>query len=876
MRIPQSVGRTALVACLIVSGLFSTPTHADRLPATVVPNHYDLSFAVDLAGARFDGVETIRVDINQPTRQLVLHAIEIAFHDVTITSGSTTHKAAVSLNEGLQTATLTVPQTLARGPADIRLNYTGILNDKLRGFYLSTENDRRYAVTQLEATDARRAFPSFDEPAFKATFDVTLTIDRGDTAISNGKVIADTPTPDGARHIVKFSTTPKMSTYLVALAVGRFACVEGAAESVPIRICATEGKQELGRVALDMAQQILTFYNRYFAIKYPYGKLDVLAVPDFAAGAMENTAAIFYRETDLLVDAQAASLTARKRIGSVLAHEMAHQWFGDLVTMKWWDDIWLNEGFATWMANRPLAAMRPDWNIPVDEALENQTALNLDGLKSTRPVHAAVETPAEIDEAFDAIAYEKGASVLRMIENYLGPDTFRRGINAYLQAHAYGNATSQDFWRAMTVASGKPVDKILPSFVNQPGAPLLDVTLNCANNRSQVTIAQQRFFLDSALLRASPTARWQVPVCLKAAGASGISCDVVAQERQTLFAGGNSCVPWVFANAGAQGYYRTAYGPDAVRAIAPRIEEGLTAPERLTMSGDEWALVRAGRHTAADYLTLSTGFANEHTNGVLSNVTGRLDFIKEYLTGSADRPRFEQFVRSLFSSLFHEIGFSSTPVDTDERRALRGTLIATLGTTGADEDLAAKARAALDRALAGGPPLEPTAATAIVGIAARRGDAALFDALVAAAERATSPGERYRYLYAIPLFRDPALIDRGLEYALTAKLRSQDAASFIATFLGEEAARPRAWAFLKRRWKELEPKITIVGGDTAIVGSLAAFCDASSRDEIASFFADHPLPSAARTLGQTLERINNCIDLRTTQTPIVAKWIANH
>jgi aminopeptidase N len=862
---------TGFLISAIVLGAAGT-AGAQRLPTTVTPSHYDLDVTVDLQRARFEGSETIRVDLAQPTRTIVLNAAEIAFREVTIGTGASSQRATVSLSEPLQTATLTVAKPLPKGATEIHIAYAGILNDKLRGFYLSTEKDDRYAVTQFEATDARRAFPSFDEPAFKATFDISLTIDRRDQAISNGKVISDTLTVDGARHIVKFSTTPKMSTYLVAMAVGRWSCLEGSAEGVPIRVCSTEGKQDMGRIALDLTQQILKFYNTYFAIKYPFGKLDLLAVPDFAAGAMENTAAIFYRDRDLLVDSNSASLAARKRIATVIAHEMAHQWFGDLVTMKWWDDIWLNEGFANWMESRPLAAIRPDWNIAVDQAIDNQAALSLDALKNTHPLHANVETPAQIDEAFDAITYEKGASVLRMIENYLGPDTFRRGVNAYLQAHAYGNATSQDFWNAMTTASGKPVDRILPTFVNQPGAPLLEVSLSCVNNRSQLDISQQRFSLDPAF---RSTERWQIPVCVKAGSSSAGGCDLIADNRQTLSLG-PSCVPWAFANAGAQGYYRTAYSPDTLRALAPRIEEVLTPPERLSLSGDEWALVRAGRHNAADYLTLASGFAREHTDGVLSGVTDRLAFIEQYLTDIDSRPRFQRFVKSLFAPLFQEIGFTSTPVDSDERRALRATLISTLGITGADDELAAAARAALDRSLAGGPPLDPTLSRSIIAVAAQRGDRALFDALLAASERATSPDERYRYLYALAEFRDPALIDRALEYTLTPKLRSQDTAAFFARFLGEEAARPRAWAFLKQHWTELEPKVTIFGGDTTIIGALSSFCDAPARDDISAFFKQHPLPAAARTLSQTIERIDNCVALRTAQTPIVAGWLAAH
>src|SRR5713101_4296096 len=460
--------RLRSVTVLTAALLTALPASAQRLPAIVTPDHYDLAFVVDLGRERFEGTETIRVQVAEPTPRVVLHALDIQFREVTIGAGDSVQTATVTLDEKGQTATLTVPRPLAKGPAALHIRYAGILNSQLRGFYISKTKLRKYAVTQFESTDARRAFPCFDEPAFKATFAVTLTVDRGDTAISNGKVMSDTSGPSITQHTMKFATTPKMSSYLVAMAVGDFKCLEGGADAVPIRICATPDKKELGHLALEAAQQILQFYDSYYAIKYPFLKLDVVAVPDFAAGAMENTAAIFYRETDLLADAKSASVDTRKKIASILAHEMAHQWFGDLVTMQWWDDIWLNEGFATWMANHPLAAWKPEWNIAVDEAAETQTALNLDSLQSTRPIHAKVETPGEIEEAFDAIAYEKGAAVLRMIESYVGAEPFRKGINTYLQAYAYGNAASEDFWTTIARSTDKPVDTILSTFVNQP------------------------------------------------------------------------------------------------------------------------------------------------------------------------------------------------------------------------------------------------------------------------------------------------------------------------------------------------------------------------------------------------------------------------
>src|SRR5207237_200862 len=292
--------------------------------------------------------------------------------EVTVGSGAGAQKATVTSDATSQTATLTVPRPIAAGKTDVHIRYGGTLNSQLRGFYISKSKARKYAVTQFESTDARRAFPCFDEPAFKATYSLTVTLDRGDTAISNGKVLSDTAGPLITQHTMVFSPTPKMSSYLVAIAVGDFKCLDGAADGVPIRICATPDKRDLGRIALDSAQQILKFYDTYYAIKYPFGKLDVVAVPDFAAGAMENTGAIFYRETDLLVESKSASVDTRKKIAAVLAHEMAHQWFGDLGRMQWWDDSWRNEGFATGRANKPLAAAQAAWNIEVDEAQENQ------------------------------------------------------------------------------------------------------------------------------------------------------------------------------------------------------------------------------------------------------------------------------------------------------------------------------------------------------------------------------------------------------------------------------------------------------------------------------------------------------------------------
>jgi aminopeptidase N len=512
------------VAALVLT---ATAASAQRLPATVTPVHYDITVSPRLADAKFSGREAIKLRVSAATSKIVLNAAEITFGDVSISAGGRQQRAVVTMDAAKEQATFSFPNPVPAGDADLTIVYNGILNDDLRGLYLSKANNRRYAVTQLEATDARRMFPSFDEPAFKATFALTAIIDEKDHAISNGAVISDTPGPGAGKHTVKFETTPKMSTYLVALAVGDFECISGTADETPVRICSTPDKKSLTAFALESTQRIVEYYNRYYSIKYPFKKLDIVAVPDFAAGAMENTGAIFYRET-LLLAAPDASVGVRKDIAEVLAHEIAHQWFGDLVTMQWWDDIWLNEGFANWMMSKPLKEWRPDWKVELDEVEDNHVAMGLDALRATRPIRSKASTPAEISELFDPIAYEKGAAVLRMLEAWVGPQDFQKAVNTYIEKFKYGNARAEDFWGTLTTVTGKPVDKVMASFVDQAGLPLVSLEVTCAGGSSRAVLSQDRYFRDSAPAGAAAPL-WQIPVCLQSS--SGDSrCEVLQQK----------------------------------------------------------------------------------------------------------------------------------------------------------------------------------------------------------------------------------------------------------------------------------------------------------------------------------------------------------
>ena len=856
--------RLAIVALILL-----TPgaAAAQRLPDTVTPIHYDITVAPDLAAAKFTGEETIRVRVSRPTPAIVLNAAEIAFQEVTVTASGRTQKAVVTLDEAKEQATFTVPAPLAEGEAEVRIKYTGILNDDLRGLYLSHANKRRYAVTQLEATDARRMFPSFDEPSFKATFALTAVIDTGDSAISNGAVVSDTPGPAAGKHTVKFDTTPKMSTYLVALAVGDFVCDGATADGTPVRVCSTPDKKQLTGFALESAQQIIKYLNGYYSIRYPFKKLDVVAVPDFAAGAMENTGAIFYRETFLLAD-ESASVGTRKTIAVVLAHEIAHQWFGDLVTMQWWDDLWLNEGFANWMQTKPVAAWKPEWRVELDEVQDNQTAMGLDALRSTRPIRAKAETPAEINELFDPIAYEKGAAVLRMIEAWVGEEPFRKGVNAYIERYQYSNARAEDFWGTIAAVTGKPVDRVMTTFVDQPGVPLVATEVKCgaAGAPAEALLTQERYVRDLKAPAAPQV--WQIPVCLRMPS-GGTVCDVLDSPRKTLRL--DACPTWVMANAGAHGYYRTAADPDAVRRVADDIRP-LSGAERMAMLSDEWAIVRSLRHDIGIFLDLAGGFRAERTNAVLETLTGPLATIGDYVAGPASRGKFRAWVSALLTPALKDVGWTARAGESDETSALRATVVSALGDTARDPEVLRKARELVTAELDKPGSIDPTLMGVVVRLAALEGDAALYGRYLARAKSASDPEEKYRFLYGLASFGDPALVRRTVDLILGPEVRSQDAKLFAGALLRAPDGRSLAWELLRQRWPELQKKTGEFVGNTVVVGALASFCDTEAASGIRTFFAANTVPDAERTLQQSLERVEDCSRFVAAQRPKLDAW----
>jgi aminopeptidase N/puromycin-sensitive aminopeptidase len=846
---------------------------AQRLSEVARPENYKLSFTPNLEVATFEGDETISIQVLKPTSEITLNAVDIDFHDITITSGGVAQQASGTCDKEKEIAVLTFKRPLVPGAATIHITYAGILNNEMRGFYLGKDDQgRKYAATQFEATDARRAFPSFDEPDYKATFDITAVADKGLVAISNQKIVSDTPSP-GDRHTVRFATTAKMSPYLAALVVGNFEYIEGEADGIPIRVYSTPGKKEMGKFALESAEHILSYYDKYFGIKYPYGKLDLVGLPDFSAGAMENTGCITFREILLQIDEKQGSVDLKKTIASVIAHEMAHQWFGDLVTMKWWDDVWLNEGFATWMSSKPIEAWKPEWNFNLDDVSATGGTMNTDSLVNTRPIHQAAETPGQILELFDGIAYGKAAAVLRMLESYLGEETFRAGVNAYLQQHQYANATADDFWDAQAKTSRKPVDQIMPTFVKQAGVPIINVKFECSGGSTTVTLRQHRYYYDREKFEAPNDELWKVPLCMKSSAGGATKCELLTKREETFTLPG--CSAWVLANAGATGYYRVGYQPDAVRALARDAETKLSPAERIALQTDIWASVTVGREPVGDYLAFAQGLGTDRERAVLEDVLGHLNYVGKYLVTDSDREAYRGWLHQYLSPMLKDIGWEPKPGESDEQRTLRARVFSALGYDARDPEVLAQARKLADQALDNPATVDREIARTAFALSALNGDQAFYDKLMAVVKNAKSPEEYYMAFFALPHFSDPALLRRTLDYAISPDVRSQDALGLISSVMGNPAGEKLAWDFVLSHWDAVQ-KAGGVFASAEVVGATDSFCDAHMRDQVVDFFAAHRIEAAERTYRQSIERINNCVDLKSQQEPQLASWLGQH
>ncbi len=663
-----------------------------------------------------------------------------------------------------------------------------------------------------------------------------------------------------------------MSTYLVAWLVGDFQCSEGKSDGVPIRVCATPDKVGLTKFALDAAKWDLHYYDKYFGIKYPLAKLDLVAIPDFEAGAMENFGCITFRETEVLVDTKIGTPGARKEVTTTVAHEMAHQWFGDLVTPEWWDNLWLNEGFATWMETKAAAKLRPKWEFEQDAAADRSNILDEDAAQATRPILQRAETPAEIEELFDDIAYGKAGAVIAMVEHWVGEETFRKGVQAYLSAHLYGNATAEDFWSAQTKTSGLPVDAVMRSFVEQPGAPVVRFG---GRSGGEIAVTQKRFAYRAA---ASGTAgnnsgaagrddeRWTIPVCVK-----GDGCKLVAPETSAISAGTKT--GFFFANADDKGYFRTAYAKDEYAAIVANAEAGLVPAERIGLLGDRWALMRAGEGTVGEFLDLALALKQDPDPTVTESVLGRISAIGDRIASDEDRGRLNAVMRREFGPVYAAMG-GPRRREPEDHAEVREALFEGLGDAG-DPQVLAEARRLTEQLFSGQKADDPNIIDAAVALTAAKGDATMYDRLVGVVHDTKDPDFRDAALRALTWFQTPELTQRTLEFAVSDDVRSQDSWGLIALLLERRETQEQAWKFVREHWSQIEHKAT-AGSGAHIVEAAGSFCSVEKRDEVASFFAAHKVDSAERTLAKALEKIDDCTQLRAAQEPELHAWLTAH
>jgi puromycin-sensitive aminopeptidase len=851
-----------------------------RLPRSVVPRRYDIRLEPDLTTLTFRGEETIAVRVDEAVREIVVNAIELAVDEaVVVDARGREQRAAVALDEAAERCRLTFAEPLATGAGRLRLLFRGTLNDKLRGFYRSVYKDpggvtRTMAATQFEATDARRAFPCWDEPAFKAVFSVTLVIDPALTAVSNTRIVSEQR--EGDRKVVTFADTISMSTYLVAFVVGELEHTEPSrVGATPLRVWCVPGKRALAAFGQEIAVASLAYFEDYYGLPYPGDKLDLLAIPDFAAGAMENLGAITFRETALLVDERAASHAELQRVADVVAHENAHMWFGDLVTMSWWNGIWLNEAFATFMEMLAVDAWKPQWQRWVAFGVSRAAAFTVDGLHSTRPIEFPVRAPREADAMFDVLTYEKGASVLRMLEQYLGPEVFRQGVRDYLRAHQYANADTGDLWAALGQASRQPIPAVMDGWIFAPGYPLVSVAVE---NR-EIVLRQQRFTYLPEPLRwwgAAPAAPagpagWQVPVQLRvtAGGRDTVERVLLSEPevRRPLPAGFESVV----VNEGGHGFYRVRYDDDLRGRLLDRLPR-LGAIERFNLVNDAWAVTVAGLMRSPDYLELTARFRDERDKNVWSVLIGSFTTLNRLLP-AAERPKLEALVRDRVAPALAALGWTPRPGEDELTRQLRGDLVRALGTLGNDREVQARAAELYAGHERGTAPVDPNVLPALIATLAQAGDEGRYHEFFERFRTARTPQEEQRYLYALTAFRQPALVEQTLSRTVNGEVRTQDAPFVVRAMLMLPHARELAWDFVTKQWDTMDrlyPKHGLRRMAEGVIGLATPELEA----DVHRFFQERRIDLGGKTLEQYLEQLRVAVALRERESAGLAAYLA--
>lgn len=810
-----------------------------RLPSDVLPRRYRLHLKPDLETFAVEGSVEIDLDVKTSTRDIVLHAVDLEILDARLG----TEKLSTSLDAAKERLTLTAAKPLAVGPATATIVFRGKLSEQMRGFYRSgfTRPDGSkgvLATTQFESTSARRAFPCFDEPALKAVFEVTLDVAPRLTALSNMPVVQEDKLA-GLDRRIRFAPSPVMPTYLLAFIVGELEMIEGKTkDGVPVRVFSTPGRSGLCAFALDTAIRGLEYFDAYYGIPYKQSvpKCDLIAIPDFEFGAMENWGAITFRETALFVDPKNSSVPQRRRVAEVVLHELAHQWFGNLVSPEWWSYLWLNESFATYMAYKAADALFPDWTV-WDEYLSDITSggKSLDALRSSHPVEVPVKDPNEVDQLFDAISYNKGGSVLRMLEQAVGSDAFRDGVRRYLKNHAYGNATTDDLWSSM----GKDVPAMMDGWTRTTGHPVVLA-------RSDGTLTQERFLLDRnpEAPETDPTL-WDIPVT--AVDKAGKKSSLRLSTRSSKSPGG-----WLKLNAGQAGFYLVSYDEAGWSALAGALDS-LGSEDRYGLQEDAYSLMRAGYLKVPAYLRFAEAFAKEDNYHVWAGLGSGLAALADLYADEPGTSKLEARARALLRPALAKTGFAEKGGEPNDLVLLRAVLYGA-GLRFADPEAVAQVKQDFDALRKDLGAVGPNVRSTVFSGAARHGDGAVLDALIELYERSTLPEVKVQLLRAMGGFRREELLRKAVAYTLSPKVRAQDAMYALGGTPME--MRRTAWALLKENWEAIDArygKSGLIGH--FISGAAAGIPDEAHAADVEAFFKAHPAPYATEKIRQTLEGI---------------------
>jgi len=831
------------------------------LPSNVLPSNYTIRLSPDLDNETFSGDETIDISVLEETNSIVLNSIELEIDHVylQLESGSE-KKGLVNYDQDTETVTIDFEEPIHVGSAKLHIEFRGILNDQLHGFYISNYvdsngEDKKMAVTQFEATDARRCFPCWDEPAIKATFQVSMTVKQNLEIITN-TLESDRELLNDGNVMVRFKPTPLMSTYLLAFVVGQMKSIEAKGDNdTLVRVWTTEGQENRGRFALDTAVDLLEYYNQYFGIKYPLEKLDHIAIADFAAGEMENWGAVTYREVALLFDEDSSSPGTRQRIVEIIAHEMAHMWFGDLVTMAWWNDLWLNESFASWMATKATDNLYPDWQVWTQFISEDVSpGMSLDGLENSHSIESEVRNPAEVSQLFDAISYSKGASIIRMLEEFLGPEIFQLGLRDYLKVNAYSNAEGRDLWSAMEVASGTNVPAMMDTWIKQVGYPLIEIEKGrSVDGNTDIDLTQRRFLYSGPN---NDSTLWHVPITSISSGQGDEHAQLMT-DRTTKFSRMKDS-DWIKINSGTTGFYRVKYGPNELDALSTAVNSSELGPsDRLGLLEDTFALVRARFTTADNYMSLLNSYDKDDNYSVWAAISAQLSSLERLLFEQPFVEKFYASSESLFKGVIKRVGWERSLDETHLASLLRSVVLNQGGHFG-NENVLDEANRRFQQFLIDKVSITPDLRAVTYALAAESGDRATFEQLLQLADSFDLQEEKVRIQGALTRFKQPDLITRALELSLDPDIiRIQDTPRIIMGLAANPYALRTTWEFMKNNWKEFDRRYG--GGGFAVmrlVSITGAFNTAEDASDVKEFFSANPVPAATRTVEQSLERIN--------------------